>query len=515
MKFIQGTSREQLALFPASLEAVIGSDNEVRVIDLFVDSLNLGALGFKTDFVENGRPGYHPSDLLKLFIYGYLNCIRSSRALEKECTRNIELMWLLKQLSPDHNTIANFRKEYTLAIKSVFRSTVTIAEHFKLIGGTLLAGDGTKLRAQNSKKNNFNAKKIERHVVYIDNKIDEYTAALAQADGDDKTPLEKKIEKHHRHRKGYENLSKQLEESGEEQISTSDTESRQMIIRGQITEVAYNVQTTVDAEHCLPIDYDLTNTNDSKALGDMVERAAEIIGNTTFTALFDKGYHTASEIKRAQQLSIHTLVAIPEVASHAPDTAYDLKEFYYEEKEDYYRCPEGQILLTNEQWYTKTHRNTKTLVKHYKTPFCEGCSAKALCTRNQNGRLIERSEYAHFVDQNRRNIEQNKELYKRRQAIIEHVFGTLKRQWGFCHILTKKGKKAASGDVGFMFIAYNLKRLFSILGKNEFKTYLRQLVLEFLAYLNLINQIQFDLSPPEIQLQFLHFKNAPHKTGCY
>ena len=178
MKFIEGTNRKQTHLFPISLDESIDADNQVRLIDLFVDSLDLKKFGFKIEFTENGRPAYHPSDLLKLYIYGYLNKTRSSRDLEKYCKRNIEVMWLIKNLCPDHNTISNFRKDNPKAIKKVFRATVSIAKHFNLIGGKLIAGDSTKMRAQNSKKNNFNQKKIDRHIAYIDNKLKEYNQQL-------------------------------------------------------------------------------------------------------------------------------------------------------------------------------------------------------------------------------------------------------------------------------------------------------------------------------------------------
>jgi transposase len=186
MKFVTGQDRRQTHIFPVSLEESIDPDNEVRVIDLFVDSLPLKEFGFGMDFIENGRPAYHPADMLKLYIYGYLNKIRSSRDLEKECKRNIEVMWLLKCLQPDHNTISNFRRDNPKAIKKVFRSTVQIAKHFDLIGGKLIAGDSTKLRAQNSKKNYYNQGKIERHLAYIENKHTEYDKALQAADGDNK-----------------------------------------------------------------------------------------------------------------------------------------------------------------------------------------------------------------------------------------------------------------------------------------------------------------------------------------
>ena len=184
MKYQQGQDREQLHIFPVSMEAAIGVDNEVRMIELFVESLDMEELGFKLNHTENGRPAYHPKDLLKLFLYGYMNRIRSSRELEKETRRNIEVMWLLKGLNPDHNTISNFRRDNPNAIKKVFRATVALAKNFNLIGGKLLAGDSTKLRAQNSKKNNYNEKKINRHLEYIEDKLGEYERQLAENDGD-------------------------------------------------------------------------------------------------------------------------------------------------------------------------------------------------------------------------------------------------------------------------------------------------------------------------------------------
>jgi len=210
MKFIQGHNRTQINLFPVSLDQSIDPDNEVRIIDLFVDSLSLKDYGFRTDFPENGRPAYHPSDLLKLFIYGYMNKVRFSRDLEKECKRNIEVMWLLRCLKPDHNTIANFRRDNPKAIKKVFRATVQIAKHFDLIGGKLIAGDSTKLRAQNSKKNNFNQAKIERHIAYIDNKLEEYTRALSENDGDDIEQVQEEIKKQQERKDQYREIEKQL-----------------------------------------------------------------------------------------------------------------------------------------------------------------------------------------------------------------------------------------------------------------------------------------------------------------
>jgi len=486
MKFIQGHNRTQIHLFPVSLDQSIDPDNEVRIIDLFVDSLSVKDYGFRTDYIENGRPAYHPTDLLKLFIYGYLNKVRSTRDLEKECRRNIEVMWLLKCLKPDHNTIANFRRGNQKAIIKVFRATVQIARHFDLIGGKLIAGDSTKLRAQNSKKNNYNQAKIDRHVAYIDNKLEEYIYALEQEDGDNKQLIREEINKQHHRKDQYKEIEKQLKESGDAQISTSDPESRQIMIRNNITEVAYNVQTTVDAKNNIPIDYKVTNQNDSKAIGNMVQRAKSILRTNEFTALYDKGYHTGSELKTAQDLGIETIVAIPSIpsTSQAPNHDYNYEHFRYDETTDTYTCPQGQTLRTNGSWYKElTNSGNTILFKQYKTPACKSCQARSECTRSKNARLIQRSEFADYYEKNRRNTLEKEQLYKRRQAIVEHPFGTMKRQWGFSYILTKKGISRASADVGFMFIAYNFRRIINILGQDLLKEYLRVLASLFLRIL--------------------------------
>jgi transposase len=483
MKFIQGDNRTQINLFPVSLDQGIDPDNEVRIIDLFVESLSIKDYGFRTVFPENGRPAYHPADLLRLFIYGYLNKIRSSRDLEKECKRNIEVMWLLKCLKPDHNTIANFRRDNPKAIKKVFRATVQIAKHFDLIGGKLIAGDSTKLRAQNSKKNNFNQAKIDRHIAYIDKKLQEYTRALSEHDGDDNQQVEEEIKKQQERKDQYRGIEKKLRESGESQISISDPDSRQIMLRNNITEVCYNVQATVDAKNNIPIDYKVTNQNDSRAMGNMVQRARSILGTNDFTALYDKGYHTGSELKTAQELGIETIVAIPDIpsTSQAPDHDYNYECFKYDPSSDTYTCPQGEVLKTNGRWYTTHGRRNKLIsFKQYKTRACKTCPASIKCTRSKTGRLIERSIYAEYYERNKKNIEEKEQLYRRRQAIAEHPFGTIKRQWGFSYILTKRGIKRASADVGLMFISYNIRRIISILGKDRLMEYLRILAPLFL-----------------------------------
>ena len=489
MKYIFGADRKQINIFPITIDAAIEQENDVRIIDLFVDSINIKEFGFKVDFVENGRPAYHPADLLKLYIYGYINGIRSSRKLETECKRNIEVMWLLKQLTPDHNTISNFRKDNPEAIKNVFKATVSISKHFNLIGKKLLAGDSTKFRAQNSKKNNYNQKKIDRHLEYIENKLNEYNTALAKEDCDNCDEIKKSIEKQVQRKEKYNKLQQQLQETNQDQISTTDPESRQMITRNNITEVAYNVQTTVDAENSLIIDYKVTNNNDSKAMGEMLERASGIIETTEFTALYDKGYHTGSELKKAQELGVNTIVAIPDPASNAPDTNYNIANFKYDKENDIYICPQQITLKSNGNWYTKNRgkRRDEIQVKQYKTKECKNCPVKTLCTKNKDGRILERSEYSEYIEQNRKNMDANPGLYKRRQAIVEHPYGTIKRQWGFSYIMTKKGMARASADVGIITTVYNLRRLINILGKELFKEYLKVLVINILTFVKLIN----------------------------
>ncbi len=447
----------------------------MRFIDLFAESINIPDFKFVTKQSIEGRPAYHPKDLLKLFIYGYLNGIRSSRALEKQCHINIELMWLMKQLAPDHNTISNFRRDNSKAIGKVFQHTVTIAKNFNLIGGKLIAGDSTKLRAQNSKKNNFNENKIIQHIEYIDKKLDEYTTALAAADEDNKKIIQQQIDKQNSRKDKYNKLSSQIIETGQTQISTSDPDSRQMITRNNITEVVYNIQSTTDAKNYIPIDYKVTNKNDSKAMGAMLRRAKTILQSNDFTALYDKGYHTGSELKTAIEAGVHIMVAMQAVAAFAPNDAYNFDKFIYDEHSDTYTCPRQQTLTTNGNWYQKSKQRYIYFVKHYKTNKCLSCPALAICTLNKKGRLIERSEYQPYFEQNKKNIEANPQVYKQRQSIIEHNYGIIKRQWGFYYISTKKGIKRASADVGLMFCAYNLRRIINLVDKNLLKKFLGEL----------------------------------------
>lgn len=496
MKFIQGEDRRQAALFPQSLDSFIDENNQVRVIDTFVNSLDLEGFGFRVNYSENGRPAYHPSVLLKLFIYGYMNRTRSSRQLEKECHRNIEVMWLMNKLSPDHNTISNFRRDNPDAIKGVFKATVSLATHYKLIGGKLIAGDSSKFRSQNSKKNNYNEKKIKRHIEHIENKLEQYNNELEEADGDqEKQDIEKKIEDCNERKTNYNQMREQLEQSGEKQLSTSDPDSRNITIRNNIIEVCYSVQSTVDAKYCIPIDFEVTNQNDSRAMASIVERATRILHHRKFRALFDKGYHNGAGLKKCEELGVFTIVAPPNrsTATKAQHPDYYFKNFVYRTKTDSYTCPQNQSLTSTGNWY-KTQTGVR--FKQYKSKSCRTCKAKELCTRAKYGRVIHRSEYEAYYQTNRKRAKAHHELYKRRQAIVEHPFGTMKRQWGFDHILTKRGIKRASADVGLIYIAYNLKRIIARIGgellKSKFlKTDLLNLLINDLykSKMSFVNQL--------------------------
>jgi transposase len=476
MDYITGKPRTQLVLIESSLEEKIEQDNPVRIIDAFVNSCKLEEFGFKrAKHASEGRPPYHPGDLLKLFISGYLNRIRSSRLLERECKRNLELMWLLNELIPDHNTIANFRRDNPKAIKLVFRKMVILCKRLDLIGGKVIATDGTKLRAQNSKKNNFNQKKIDDHLAYIENKLHEYLDALDIADTAetmgldpdiDKEKIREKIAQLNNKKQQYQKLEEQLIETGQEQISTTDPDSRKLAVRQNILEVCYNIQASVDDKNNLPIDFKTTNNNDTHALANMAIRAKAILGNPEFTELADKGYHTGEEIRKCHEAGIETLVAIPKtpLSSQAPNPAYNQDQFKYDKEHDLYLCPQGQKLTSNGTWYTNHPYKTK----HFKTKACLTCGAKSLCTTSAKGRLIERNENIEATQRNKQTIENNKDLYKRRQEIVEHPFGTIKRQWGFDYTLMK-GKQKVDGEAGLIFISYLFRRLMSILGVNGLK----------------------------------------------
>jgi transposase len=468
MKYVEGFNRNQAVLFPQCIDEMISPDAEVRIIDAFAESLPLKELGFMDQVpVEDGRPMYHPKDMLKLNVYGYLNRIRTSRQLERECTRNVELMWLLKGLHPCFRTIAGFRSEHPEAFRNTFRHFVSGLNRSGLLGRKTVAIDGTKFRAVNSKKNNFNQKKIDRQLAYIDEKIAQYMQELDEGDVKEgvQKEIQKKIARHRNQKRKYNRIAKQLKESGADQISTTDPDARSMIIHGQVVEVAYNVQTVVDDKHYLVVEYQPTNRNDKKALVPMAVRAKKMFGAKSLTVLADKGYHNGEQLYSCAWNDIITYVAPPEAPRNSPIPTPDYygEKFKYNKRTDTYTCPKGHKLTAAGGWYHRKYQEDITRVKHYKTSKCRSCQALAQCTSSEKGRVMERSEYAEAAEKNTQRVRKHPSIYSARQQIIEHVFGTIKRQWGYDHILLK-GLRKNDGEFGLIYLVYNLRRIINILG---------------------------------------------------
>lgn len=479
----RGIDRDQLLLLPPSLGDFIDEENPVRVIEAFVDTIDLDKAGYtKVRSSDTGCRPYHPGDLLKLYIYGYMNRIRTSRKLERECTRNIELMWLLRDLRPSARTICYFRSDNKKALKHTFRQFIVMTKNWGLIEGKLLATDSSKLRAVNSKKNNYNQKKIALHLGRIDQKIQEYLDELDKNDKSEhgKRPedIQKTLREMKERRKKYEDLEKQLESTGEGQISTTDQESRQLIIRGQITEVAYNIQTTVDSKHKLVADVKAVNTNDKKMASVMGRRAKVIVGHDNFDYLLDKGYHDGETIDECTRHGIRTLIAQPAASrsGEIPTPEYYNDKFIYDKTTDSYQCPMGHILTTNGNLYKIKSWNGYSKIKQYRTSSCSTCASRNKCTSSprKRGRIIQRSIYQDAVDANNRRVAAEKEKYRRRQEMVEHSFGVVKRQWGYDHVLMK-GIAKAEAEVNLIFLCYNITRVINILGIKEIISKLREI----------------------------------------
>lgn len=464
------SNRHQMAF--CSLEDAIEKENVVRFIDAFVDKLDLSQLNFR--IFENkveGRPSFNPKVFLKLYFYGYLNGIRSSRRLEKECLRNIELHWLLGKLSPNYHSIADFRKVNPLALKNTFKLFVMFLKDLDLIGGGVVAVDGTKFRASNSKKNNFNQKKIDRQLVYIEEKTKEYLSELDKNDVTEEaekvTQIQEKIERLKTNKIKYEQLENQLKDTIDPQISTTDPDAGALLIHGQVVEVAYNQQAAVDEKHKLVVATHTINRNDRNALTDIATEALDNTQSEDMTIIADKGYHNGKQLQNCQKIGIETVVAVPEIVNSnqgGTQPAYLVDKFRYDKASDTYTCPEGQILATKGTWHNKKRElNVSYQFKKYRSPACKNCPVRDQCTgRHDGSREIERSEFAEAVEQNAVNYKLNKELYRKRQELNEHVFGTIKRQWGY-NYTNLRGLEKVNGEMALVMTVYNLKRLMNIL----------------------------------------------------
>jgi transposase len=469
MQHIVPMDRYQVSF--SSLEELVAADDPVRFLDAFAEKLDLSKLGFKTKVIQQeGRPSFNPRVLLKIYLYGYQNGIRSSRRLEKECKRNTEMQWLCGKLVPNYHTIADFRKDNPVALKNMFKLFVAFLMDAGLISGKTIAIDGTKSRAHNSKKNNYSPKKIERHLQYIEDKTLEYLTQLDAEDKEESTELigdlQDKIERLQMNQIKYEMLSDLLTESGEPQISTTDPDSRSLLIQGQVVEVCYNTQTAVDDKHKLVVATHTINRNDRNALSAIALEAKENLKANEFTLLADKGYNNAREIESCQQNDLKTIVAQQELVNSNPKGTtkeYLVDKFKYNKKNDTYTCPEGQTLTTFGTWHTKKRDDKISYqYKKYRTPACKNCPVKQLCTgRQKGGREIERSQYAEAVERNNKNYSQNQTLYRKRQEINEHIFGTIKRKWGY-YYTNLIGLEKVNGEWSFIMLNYNIKRVLNI-----------------------------------------------------
>ena len=466
MEHIQGSDRNQLIML--SLESAIPQDSFVRVVDAFVDAIDLKSFGFAhVDCREEGRPPYHPAILLKLYLYGYHYGIRTTRKLEREAQTNMECMWLLTGLRPKYKTIADFRKDHSKAFRDVFRRFVWLLKEWNLIEGQTVAIDSFKIRASNSLKKNFNEKKLQHHLEYIDNQIRAYEDLLEKSDQEEeRKALEAKIQERKEKQDNYTRISKELKDSGEEQISVTDQDSRAVVLLRNIINVGYNIQASSDAKHKLLVAYDTGSVNDTHALAPMAIQTKELLQVEHLTVLADKGYHTGEQIEQCRLNNITTYIS-PRASSANDKGLYPITDFTYESQEDQYTCPEGKSMKTNGKWYHHNDGRSKGKsayrFKRYTTKACKLCKNRLCCTSSSNGRYIDRSEYAYALEANTERVISNPDYYRKRQQITEHQFGTLKRQRGFTHT-NVRGKEKVLGEVGLMFTGYNLKRCISILG---------------------------------------------------
>ena len=485
MAFIEGVNRNQKMIFPEYIEDSISEDNPVRVIEAYVDTLNLKEMGFtKTNEYRCGAPSYNPKDLLKLYIYGYMNAVRSSRKLEKETYRNIEVMWLLRKIQPDFKTIADFRKENKSKLKKIFKDFSLLCKELELYGENLIAVDGTKIKASNSKKNNYNDKKIRRQIKYIEEKAEEYFEMLDESDREEiterkytKEQIKEKLKELEERQKKYEEMKKRLEETEDNEISTIDRDARLMDNKNNGLDVSYNVQIAVDAKHKLITAYDvINNPTDQGNLNKMAEKSKEILNVREIELVADKGYYQADDLKECEKNGTTTYISKQIQSNATGERDFYGDKFRYEKEKDIYICPEGKVLYRIKH---KTENPTRIRYRNYKA--CEECEYKERCTTSKKGREISRSINQDFLDIVDARTKENFDKYLQRQMIVEHPFGTIKRTMNAGYYLTR-GIESVEAETALIMLSYNLKRVIKIIGVKDLIRKIRELRAIFLLY---------------------------------
>jgi transposase len=466
MGYIGGVDRNQQVLLPEVLDDYVGAENPVRFIDAFVASLDRIALKVtRATPPATGRPAYDPGDLLRLYIYGYLYRLRSSRKLEQETHRNVEVMWLLHKLTPDFKTIADFRRDNPQAIKAVCREFTVRCKQLDLFGGQLVAVDGSKFRAVNSKDRNVTGPGLERLLRGIEARIVEYLGELDKQDQTEAatptstaTMLQEKIAALRTRRDTYNALLTQLTERGETPVSLTDPESRSMKVRGGV-DVCYNVQTAVDDKHKLIVAHDVTNdATDRDCLSPMAKAANEVLGAADLQVIADQGYYNGPEIAACLDAGITPTVPRPITSANAKLGLFTKDDFTYEASLDQYRCPAGAILT-----YRFSTVEQGRGMRYYSTSACKGCALKPQCTRNKESRRITRWEQEGILDVTEQRLIDHPELRTRRKAIVEHPCGSMKRGMDQGYFLMR-GLVKVKSEFSLTVLAYNLKRVINLVG---------------------------------------------------
>ena len=451
---------------PDVLDEYVRPDNPVRFLDAFVAQLDLGALGFQRAVpAETGRPGYDPGDLLRLYLYGYLHRIRSSRRLEQETHRNVELMWLLRRLTPDFKTIADFRRDHPAALKGVGREFVLLCRRLDLFGGELLAIDGSKFRAVNARDRSYTPARLATLQRDIDRTIARYLRELERQDeaeagteGPSAEALREKIAGLEQRRARYDGLQQALAARGETAVSLTDPDSRPMLSGGRI-EVCYNVQTAVDARHKLIVAEDVTNAaGDRDQLSPMAMAAQEVLGGATPVVVADQGYYHGAEIKTCLEAGLTPLVPRPVTSANEARGLFTKDDFGYDPGADVYRCPAGETLTCR-----STTVELGRTIKTYRTSACGRCALQSRCTRNRDGRKITRWVDEHLLEDMARRLRRDPTLFAQRKALAEHPYGTMKRGMDQGYFLLK-GLRKVRGEFSLTALAYNLKRVLSLVG---------------------------------------------------